>query len=183
MNRSNFAKKITYGIAVSLIFMTSVAHGAVVVTLKVDESGTEPTLAVDNNTSPCTAGDTEDPCILVQHGTRPHMFFKLENACQGPSNPEYKLTDFRITMIDKVWPTAGSPLNGVVAADFNAVPETGFLDWSSKNNKIDKHWIKLKNFNSHEYTVFYEVTASPCKDDDEKDDIYLDPEIRNRGND
>jgi hypothetical protein len=87
----------------------------------------------------------------------------------------------RITMIEKVWPTASNPLNSLVAKDFKAEPSTGEIKFHAGKNKKTSRLLKFKDLNSHGYTVFYEITASPCNDASDLPDITLDPEIRNKG--
>jgi len=140
-----------------------------------------PTLEVLTNSSSCS-GATDDPCIDVPFGHAPFIKFKLPNACGDETgDPTYELTGMRITMIDKVWPTVSNPLNGMVAKDFKADPSTGEIDFQAGKNRKGPKMLKLKDNNKHGYTVFYEITASPCDDSSDAPDIYLDPEIRNKG--
>lgn len=138
-----------------------------------------PALEVLNNSAPCS-GVATDPCIEVAAGGKPFIKFKLPDACDV-GGPVYELTGLRITMIDKVWPTAANPLNELVAKDFKADPTTGEIKFHAGKNRKSPKLLKFKNRNSHGYTVFYEITASPCDDASDEPDIYLDPEIRNKG--
>lgn len=161
----------------TLFFSTLVfAVPPIVVTLEVDAG----TLQVDTNTSQCTGGDLD--CIDVAIGTAPFIKFLLPDAC-GPDtgDPQYELTGMRITQIQKVWPTVSNPLNDMIAKDFKADPTTGQIAFHAGKNKKAKDKLKFKNRNSHGYTVFYEITASPCSDSSNDPDIHLDPEIRNKG--
>ena len=85
-------------------------------------------------------------------------------------------------MINKVWPTVDDPLNKKVARDFKADPNTGVIQFPAfgKNKKTPMK-LKFKNRNKYAYSVFYEIAAETCDPLSDADDIYLDPEIRNRG--
>lgn len=144
--------------------------------------GGDPTLRVKagSNTSKCPGGP--DDCIEVGKGKTPYIIFKLLNACDGNAgDPEYKLVNFRITLIEKLWPTPVNPLNSMAATDFNANPDTGEIGFSHGNNVKTKKKMKFKNHNSHRYSVFYEIMAEHCDASSDADDIHLDPEIRNKG--
>jgi hypothetical protein len=167
-------------LAGALGFSTSVI-AAVNVDLELDDPTTPTALVITANNSKCDGpiGPILD-CIKVAVGTKPHLFFKLKNACKK-GGPQYKLSSFKVTQINKVWPTVLNPLNSWVANDFYADPKTGLVDFSAGYNKLkaDGSMMKLKNFNSHEYTVFYEISAKHC--DATEPDIFLDPEVRNKG--
>jgi hypothetical protein len=168
-------------LAGALGFSTSVIS-AVNVELALDNPKAPTVLVITKNSSQCDGpiGPILD-CIKVAVGTKPHLFFKLKNACKK-GGPQYKLSSFKVTQVNKVWPTVVNPLNSLVVNDFYADPITGLVDFSAGNNelKADGSKMKLKNFNSHEYTVFYEISAKHCTDST-KDDISLDPAIRNKG--
>lgn len=141
-----------------------------------------PALEVVNNNSSCNGAAT-DPCIVVGKGTTPFIKFILPHACDGSENdPKYELTGMRITMIEKDWPTPTNPLNSLVAKDFKADPSTGEIKFHAGNNKKTSRLLKLKDSNSRGYTVFYEISASPCDESSDDPEITLDPEIRNKGN-
>ncbi len=165
-------------LAGALGFSTSVI-AAVNVDLELDSLTTPTALIITANNSKCDG--TILDCIEVALNTKPHLFFELKNACKE-DGPQYKLSSFKVTQINKFWPTVFNPLNSVVANDFYADPKTGLVDLTAGNNKLnaDGSKMKLKNFNSHEYTVFYEISAEHCTDTT-KPDIFLDPEIRNKG--
>jgi hypothetical protein len=162
----------------ALGFSTSVIS-AVNVELALDNPKDPTVLVITKNSSQCDGTILE--CIQVALNTNPHLFFELKNACKV-GGPQYKLSSFRVTQVNKVWPTKANPLNSWVANDFYADPITGLVDFSAGNNelKADGSKMKLKNFNSHEYTVFYKISAKHCTDPT-KDDIFLDPAIRNKG--
>jgi len=166
-------------IFLSAMLVSSLATAAIKVELMVDSGE----LKVKSNTGKCNSADADDPCIVVEKGKAPYIHFKLPDACEaGASKPKHKLDSIRITQVDKVWPSPGNPLNATVADDFKADPETGYIKFGgSSNNTKTKKKLKFKNRNSRTYTVFYEITAIPCKDDSDEDDLHLDPEIRNRG--
>ena len=161
-----------------LFFSTVVIAAPIKVELEVVTTAGVSELKVTDNEEPCDGviPSTSD-CILVKAG-KPNMVFKLDTACPGA--PGYKLSGFRITLVHKFWPTPASPLNPLVASDFSADPYSGRIDFNAGNNRLTDKKIKFKNFNSRNYSVFYEITAKHCTDPD-ADDIHLDPEIRNRG--
>jgi len=166
----------------ALCFSTQVLAAKITVELEVDTSSADPVLKVvtGTNTSKCPGGPED--CIQVTKATSPFIIFNLPNACgSGSGDPQYKLGNLRITLIDKVWPTPDSPLNPKVAADFKADPDSGKIDFDTGNNKKTKKKLKFKNRNKHAYTVFYEITAIHCDDSSDADNIHLDPEIRNKG--
>jgi len=150
------------------------AMAAVQVDLQVDGSR----LVVAANNAQC-AGESID-CIDVKHGTNPHLFFNLSGAC-GNNGPVYRLAAFRIGMQSKVWPTPSTPLPTHIASDFNANPQTGYVNLTVDNNQLSNNKIKLKDHNRSTYTVFYDVTAAHCTDMT-AGDIHLDPKIKNGGN-
>ncbi len=164
----------------ALCFSTLVFAAPIEVKLEVDGSK----LAVIDNSQPCDATNSKDACINVKKNKAPFINFILEGACGDETstspNKDYQLTGIRITLIEKVWPTSSNVLNELVAKDFKADPETGEIILKG-NNKKDKDLLKFKNRNSHGYTVYYEVSAEPCAADSDLDDIFLDPEIRNKG--
>lgn len=161
------------GLLLLALCVSTPAMAAVQVDLEVNGSA----LLVTRNSAQCSGGPID--CIDVQHGTRPHLFFNLRGAC-GNNGPEYELTKFRIGMQDKVWPTSENPLPTDVADDFNANPETGYVDLNAGDNQLSNDKIKLKDNNSSKYSVYYEVTAAHCNGT--PPDIHLDPQIRNGGN-
>jgi hypothetical protein len=172
---------VLFAVLLGALLFSTVTMAKVVVELELDDPDTPTVLKIKTNDSQCDGGILE--CIKVPHGNSPNIIFKLPGACGiGDDDPQYKLASMRITQIEKVWPTSASPLNAVVAADFKADAETGEIDFENGNNKQTKRKLKFKNHNSHEYTVFYEITATHCDSDSDEDDIHLDPEIRNKGN-
>jgi len=168
-------------IFLSALGFSSLAIAAIKVDLKLDDPMDPKALVIDSNDAKC--GGTQLNCIEVAHGTSPNIVFNLPNACgSGASDPQYRLSSMRITLINKVWPTNANPLNEKVAADFNADPNTGRIDFLVGNNKQTKSKLRFKNKNRNEYTVFYEITAVHCDDSSDANNISLDPEIRNKGN-
>jgi hypothetical protein len=160
----------------ALFFSTVVFAAPIEVKLEVDAANSK--LKVISNDSPCD-GPT-DSCINVKKNSAPFIKFTLADACTTGTNIDYQLTGVRISLIEKVWPTASNPLSELVAKDFKADPETGEIKFGGNNEKKD-YILKFKNRNSHGYTVYYEVSAEPCKANSNLDDIFLDPEIRNKG--
>jgi len=153
----------------------AVADAAIYVQLEV--SGGD-SLIVIGNGSQCANGPLD--CIEVTKGSSPNLYFDLDKACKS-GGPEYQLEQIRIAMADKDWPTAGNPLPDDVADDFYADKDTGVIDLVRGNhgwNKLSKDRIKLKDKNSREYMVFYEITARQC---DGNGTIVLDPMVRNDG--
>ena len=151
------------------------AMAAVHVELAVDGTTAPPRLYVILNDSKCRGG--ADDCIEVAKGSSHNLFFDLDDSCKA-SGPEYRLAQFRIAMNSKDWPTSGNPLPPHVANDFDADPNTGFVNLASGENQLKDERIKLRDKNSSAYEVFYEITAVSCTGSGE---IKLDPTIRNGG--
>jgi len=170
-----------------LCFSTLAIAAPIRVELEVATVGEVDTLKVKNNEEPCDSGPTNSDCIEVGLGRSPYIVFKLPDACDKDEDDayivKYKLASMRITLIEKVWPTVGSPLNALVATDLTADPYTGEIDFTVGNNNQQKKKLKFKNRNTHAYTVFYEITAEHCDSSLDADDIHLDPQIRNKGDD
>jgi len=184
MFTTSFKNWVLFAVLLAVLFFSTLAIAAPIkVELEVfTPAGGDPTLRVKagTNSSQCPGGP--DDCIDVGMGKTPYIIFKLPKACDGNiGDPEYKLVNFRITLIEKLWPSPVNPLNSMVATDFNANPATGEIDFSHGKNDKTKKKMKFKNRNSHRYTVFYEITAEHCDPNSDADDIHLDPEIRNRG--
>ena len=168
---------VLFAVFLGALFFSTLVVAAIEVELALDDASNPTALVITSNDSQCNGSILD--CIEVLKNDSPHLFFYLKNACKS-GGPQYKLKTFKITQVDKAWPTAGNPLNLWVANDFYADPETGFVDLSAGKNKLKDGKIKLKNFNTREYTIFYEISAKHCTDNT-KADIYLDPEIRNKG--
>lgn len=160
---------------ISVSCFSGMAMAAVHVELAVDGTTAPPSLYVISNDSKCPGG-AED-CIEVARGSSPNLFFDLDDSCKA-SGPEYRLAKFRIAMSPKDWPTSGNPLPAHVAEDFDADPNTGFVNLASSDNQLKDERIKFKDKNSSAYEVSYEVTAVSCTGNGE---IKLDPTIRNGG--
>ena len=169
---------VLFAVLLGTLCFSTLVMAAVEVELKLDDPANPKALVIESNDSKCNG--TILDCIEVAVNDSPHLFFYLKNACKA-SGPQYKLMTFKITQVDKAWPTVGNPLNLWVANDFYADPKTGIVDLSAGKNKLRDAKIKLKNFNTREYTIYYEISAKHCTDNT-KADIYLDPEIRNKGN-
>jgi len=180
-----FRNWIVFGVLLgTLCFSTLVmAVPPIKVELKVAVVGGVSELQVADNSKPCDGVTATSPCIVVANKKSPFIIFTLPKACDGgATDPVYELTGMRITQIEKVWPTSGDPLDEKVAKDFKADPNTGEIDFHYGKNKKTNKKLKFKDRNKHAYSVFYEISASPCDDASDDDDIYLDPEIRNKGN-
>ena len=181
MITTNFKNWVLFAVLLTaLLFSTLATAAPIKVELEVvTPTGGEPELKVKDNEKPCDGIiPSKSSCIIVQAGKTPNMVFELDTACSTAT--PYKLSGFRITLVNKSWPTPANPLNAIVTADFNADPYSGKIDFTAGKNKLKNKKIKFKNHNSRQYTVFYEITAKHCKDSD-ADDIQLDPEIRNKG--
>jgi len=152
------------------------AFAAIQVYLEVDAGSGSPALKVKTNDAQCPGGPLN--CISVKKGDKPDMFFNLKNACKS-GGPAYRLTKFRITEKNKVWPTPSNPMNQKVAKDFCADRNTGYVDFNYCRNQQKDDKLKLKNFNATPATVYYEITAESCSGSGGA--IYLDPQIRNTG--
>jgi hypothetical protein len=172
---------VLFAVLLGALLFSTVTMAKVVVVLELDDPDTPTALKIKTNDSQCDGSILD--CIDVTIGKRPYIIFRLPKACgEDVGDPQYELASMRITQVEKVWPTSASPLYAVVAADFKADAETGEIDFDIGNNKQTKKKLKFKNHNSHEYTVFYEITATHCDAESDEDDIHLDPEIRNKGN-
>lgn len=150
------------------------AWAAVNVSLEVDDSVSPPVLVVVNNNSRCPGGPID--CIEVQAGTQPHMFFRLNRACQ-PGGTEWGLSRFYVMEYEKSWP---APLATEIADEFCADPNTGEVNLDRCENQGRDNQLQIKNFNRSERTVYYMIEARHCTDSSRRP-IGLDPEIRNRG--
>lgn len=177
MNAIHLKSWVNFTVLFSALFFSTLVFAApIVVDLKVVADSA---LEVTSNNSSCDGVPT-NPCIKVDGGRSPFIKFRLAGACTTGDNKDYKLTGARITLIEKMWPSASNPLNELVAKDFKADPETGEIKFGGNNEKKED-LLKFKNRNSHGYTVYYEVSAEPCAAGSDLDDIFLDPEIRNKG--
>ena len=174
MKITHITRSIQIGAALLVLGFSSLAVAAIQVDLEVNESK----LVVTGNNAQCSDGPID--CIEVKFGTNPHLFFNLKGACMD-KGPDYRLTAFRIGTQNKVWPTSENPLPAHIASDFNASPNSGYVNLTAGDNQLSKDKIKLKDHNRSAYTVYYEVTASHCTNTS-AGDIYLDPSIKNGGN-
>lgn len=162
-------------IAITLALgISGAAFSAVNIELEVQTQNGSRVLVVTKNNARCPDGPID--CVEVKAGTQPHMYFTLKGACKSV---DYALTAFRIGTVDKEWPTPAKPLKTRTAEDFCAGAESGYVDFMACRNSLSDKKMKLKNFNRFEESVFYEVTAANCKNP--ADEIYLDPQIRNKG--
>jgi hypothetical protein len=168
-------KIVSLGIFVLIaVALSSPAWAAVNVSLGVDESVDPPRLEVINNNARCQDGPMN--CIEVKQGTQPHMYFKLNKACQ-PGGTEWALKRFYIMETEKVWPAS---LGGDLASEFCADSGTGEVNLNSCGNQGKDNQLKIKNHNRKAGSVYYMVEAEHCTDSSQRP-IGLDPEIRNRG--
>jgi hypothetical protein len=150
------------------------ALAAVNIELEVQNRDGSNVLVVTRNNAQCSGGPID--CIEVKEGTQPHMNFTLKGAC---NSVDYALTAFRISPVNKQWPTPDKPLKTTTAEDFCADSESGYIDFMACNNSLSDKKMKLKNFNRFTENVFYEITAANCENPAEE--IFLDPQIRNKG--
>jgi hypothetical protein len=173
MVTNRFVKIIKFAVFPAALCFSTLAM-AVNVDLKVDTSVNPPVIVVSGNNAQCSGGPID--CIEVKARSQPHMYFKLANACRGV---DYRLTKFRIAEQDKKWATAAKPMTADVAKDFCADRKDGYVHFNYCNNQLKDDMMKLKNFNKKKVDLFYEITAEHCTDPGKK--IYLDPAIKNRG--
>ena len=161
---------------VAALTASSPVWAAVNVTLEVDDSVNPPVLMVVNNNSQCAGGPID--CIEVEQGQQPHMYFKLNRACQpGEGGTEWRLSRFYIMEYEKNWP---APLPTDIADEFCADANTGEVNMSNCQNQARDDQLKVKNYNRVPRTVYYMVEAEHCTNPGQGP-IGLDPEIRNRG--
>jgi len=160
---------------VSIITLTACFPALALAAIHVDLGVSGDALFVASNDSRCE--DARIDCIAVKKGDEPDLFFDLDKACKS-GGPSYKLSQIRIAMASKRWPSPDNPLPANVAADFSADPNTGIIDLSAGNNQLKDDRIKLKDKNSGAYTVYYEIQATSCEGSGA---IVLDPAIRNTG--
>lgn len=172
-------KKPLFAGIVLMVMLTANSAFAIQVDLAVDTDVNPPALKVISNSNPCDSGPGNSDCIEVAKGSQPHMYFNLKNACKA-NGPDYKLTKFRIAEKNKDWPSLQNPMNQEVAKDFCADQNSGYVELRNCRNQRKDDKLKLKNFNMKAVDVFYEITAEPCSGSG--DAIYLDPIIRNKGN-
>lgn len=179
MKALSHTRAIVAGLTLCVGCVPQIVLAAIDLDLVVNTANPTPVLQVVSNSSPCP-NEPDLSCISVHRYSRPNIRFDLEDACQ-PNGPDYKFDSIRITLVDKVWPTAADPLPTTVADDFFADRNTGVIDLVNGNNgknKLTDDRIKFKNKNSNQYTVFYEITAKECAG---PGTITLDPAIRNEG--
>jgi hypothetical protein len=173
MKKMNPVKKAAVVLALSTTCIPVVAQAARV-DVELQVSGNA--LIVTGNSKQCE-GEPID-CIEVAKKTSPNIFLYLDNACgTGSGAPQYKLTGISLSMIKGVPVGPANPLPSVVAGDFDADAANGAIKLPSGQLSNDR--IFFKNKNSQQYTVFYEITASPCSGSGAP--IKLDPSIRNQG--
>jgi hypothetical protein len=150
------------------------AFSAVNIELEVQNQGGSTVLVVTKNNARCPGGPID--CIEVAAGSQPHLFFTLKGGCDSTG---YGLTAFRVAQAEKQWPTPQRPLKLEIAEDFCADEESGYVDFMACQNELRADKMKLKDFNRLEGSVFYEVTAAHCTDPAKE--IFLDPQIKNKG--
>ena len=156
-------------------FIPNLALAAVHVELAVDNTSSPARLYVILNDSQCPGGPAD--CIEVKKGDSPNLYFDLDDSCKA-SGPEYQLHQFRIAMQPKAWPSPENPLPAYAAQDFNADPNSGYVDFNAGRNSLKPERMKLKDSNSQAYEVHYEITAIGCNGEEP---IRLDPSVRNTG--
>ena len=180
INSRNWA---LFAVLLGALFFSTVAIAAPIkVELAVVTTAGVSELKVTDNEKPCDGGPDTSNCIEVAEGKKPFIIFNLPKACgDDTDDPKYKLRNLRISLINKEWPTKADPLNAKVAADFNADPESGNINFDRGDNKKTNKKLKFKDKNQHAYTVFYEITAIHCDESSDADNLHLDPEIRNKG--
>ncbi len=167
--------RMLVAVAAVVACFPALALAAIHVDLAVDTATAPPSLQVTGNDAKCSGGALD--CIQVSKGDSPNLYFDLAKACAS-GGPAYKLAQFRIAMAEKQWPTSTNPLPADAAEDFNADPNSGFINLTGGSNQLQDARIKFKDKNSSAYTVFYEITAKECNGEGE---IKLDPSITNTG--
>ncbi len=165
---------------VVIVCYPAAAMAAIHIKLKLNTETNPPTLEVSSNPARCSGGPLD--CIQVPKDSWHNLFFELDNACE-PEGPQYKLSSFQIAMKDKDWPTASNPLPDFAADDFDADPNSGYINLGAAGNEKSNDRIKFKDKNKGDkdkgpYSVFYEITAKQCNAAGE---AKLDPVIKNGG--
>lgn len=173
MKMLNPVTKAAVVVLVTSACIPVVAHAARV-DVELEVSGSE--LIVTGNSKRCEGGPID--CIEVAKRSSPNIFFYLDNACgPGAGAPQYKLSGISLSMVKGVPVGPSNPLPQVVVGDFDADPATGAIKLPQGQLSNDR--IKFRNKNTQEYTVYYEITASPCSGSGAP--VKLDPSIRNQG--
>ena len=137
----------THWLAVAAMAITCfpvAALAAIQVKLAVNDDSS---LYVSSNPDQCAGGPVD--CIDVVKGSSPNIFFDLDKACKN-GGPAYRLTQFRIAMASKQWPSPNKPLPQNVASDFYADPNTGVIDLTGGDggrNSLKDDRIKFKDQN------------------------------------
>ncbi len=166
----------------TLVFaVVSAPAFAIKITLGVDVAANELTIVA--NDKKCQGARMN--CIGPDRGSRPFINIHLPNACGGnEGDPKYKLNEMQLSMVGNT----GNPGKGFgkwelpqpVFEDFNADKTTGVVKFSGPSSLADD-LIKVKNKNSAEYVVFFNIKAVACKLGTIPAEITLDPRIENTG--
>lgn len=169
------------GVLLSLAFSASAS--AAFIDLEVSTSGGETKLEIVANEVACGNDKT---CIRTNRGQQQDLDFRLKQACKE-GGPEYRLSAMQFSMIQREPASDGSGrmvkafgaynVPAVVTSDFGTDAKGNVL-WAGPN-RLSDDMIKLKNRNSAEYVVFFEIEATRC--DDPSEVIYLDPRVENTG--
>jgi hypothetical protein len=174
MTRNRWTSNCEVLLLAATVCFSPAAMAATHLELKASPEINPTALEVVDNDSQCADGPIG--CIEVPKGSSHNLFIDLDKTCK-PDGTGYKLSAFRLANADKDWPTADKPLRDEIVKDFNANPNTGYINWDANNTLSDRR-IKLKDNNISAYEVYYEVTATVCTGTGE---IKLDPAIRNGG--
>jgi hypothetical protein len=124
------------------------------------------------------ANNPEKGCVTVELNYAADMVFRLQGNPKCLDDKEWELTGVDLAgysetgLIPKANVKWDEQINTKAANDFNANSNTGEVHITVLN----KSNIRIHNSNEYEYTIWYRVKAS-CNGKD----IYLDPEVKNRG--
>ncbi len=119
-------------------------------------------------------------CVVVPKDYAADMLFRLQGNFKCSDGYEWALTGVDLAGYKAGEDSAakpakddwGKPIAAVAAKDFDADAKTGKVNIAVLN----KSTIRMHDRNSEVYTIWYRVKAS-CNGKD----IYLDPEVKNRG--
>lgn len=177
-NKSRLMLSLLSGFAAFLISQSVIAG---FVDLEVVESDGDVYLDIVSNEHQC---GTDKYCIKTTKGEAQDLDFRLKQACT-PNGPQYRLTGMQFSMIQREPDGAGGMVKAfgkyvipaVAVQDFNT-DARGNVQFT-RSNKLSDHMIQLRNENTGEYVIFFQIEAEHCDDSSVK--IYLDPRIENQG--
>jgi len=173
------------------VFASATAHNTKpeVLQLEVTPAGT---LEMKTNTkcpvTPKRPAFPENGCVRAAKGEALSIQFKLSGnisnaAC--PSPYKYVLNGIQIGGKDGLKPSTAewnSPtvkLDDIVLADFDADPDTGWVNFTTQPN--DDIVLHNNNGSKNGYFIWYRIRAR-CSNGSPTTDIFYDPRIDNEGN-